>query len=343
LNAKNLFRTTLSFLLAGFFLYFAFRGVNSAQLWGSLMQVRYGWVLPLVPIALLSHWVRAIRWSYLLSPVKPNTSLRNLFSAVMIGYAVNNLLPRIGELFRPVVVGKLEQISRSAAFGTVVVERILDAIAFCFIASIVLTIYPHALDPLVSNPDSVRPFLLLISLGALGVFLLLFFKLEVLVKAIQRVKKLFSQRIESRIDGVLEAFISGFGIAKMTGKLGAVAALSLLMWLLYAMGMYIPFFAFDSLRSLNYDFGAAVLLLVITSIAWILPAPGAMGTYHSFLTVALTKLYDVDPATALSFSIITHEVGYIVVMVVGGYYFFHDHVSFSAVAQETTRPPTHSL
>jgi hypothetical protein len=324
----------LSFLLAAFFLYFAFRGVNAVQLWVSLKQVRYGWVVPLVPLALASHWIRAVRWSYLLIPVKAETSMRNRFSAVMIGYAVNNILPRVGEVYRPMVIGKLEQISRSAAFGTVVVERILDVIAFYFIASIALMIYPNALDPLVANPDSVRPFLLVISVGTLSTFILLFFKVDALLKGVQRFRRFFPRRIESRIESVLSAFTSGFGVSKMKDKLGAVAGLSLLMWFLYALGMYIPFFAFDSLQSIDYDFGAAVLLLVITSIAWILPAPGAMGTYHSFLTVALTKLYGVDAATALSFSIITHEVGYIVTMLVGGYYFFHDHVSFSSVTGE---------
>ncbi len=333
MSAKKILSTILSFFLAAFFLYFAFRGVNASQLWSSLRGANYWWILPLVPIALVSNWIRALRWSYLLNPIKPETSVRNLFSAVMIGYAFNNLFPRAGELVRPLVVGKLEHISRSAAFGTVVVERILDFIAFYFIAAIVLAISPNALDPIVANPDAIRPFLLLLSLGALAIFVVLFFKGDAMLRVVQRLMRLFPKRIEARVEKVLSAFISGFGVSKMRNKLGIVSALSLLMWGLYALGLYIPFFAFESLRTLDYDFGAAVLLLVVTSIAWVLPAPGAMGTYHSFLTVAMTKLYGVDPATALSFAIVTHEVGYIVIMAVGGYYFFRDHISFSAVAQ----------
>jgi len=80
------------------------------------------------------------------------------------------------------------------------------------------------------------------------------------------------------------------------------------------------------------DFGAAVVLLVISSIAWILPAPGAMGTYHSFLKVAMMRLYGIDETTALSYAIVTHEIGYLVVMVIGAYYYFRDHLQVSDLA-----------
>jgi hypothetical protein len=42
-------------------------------------------------------------------------------------------------------------------------------------------------------------------------------------------------------------------------------------------------------------------------------------------------LYGVDPVTALSFAIITHEAGYIITTVVGLYYFIKDHIRFSDV------------
>ena len=54
-----------------------------------------------------------------------------------------------------------------------------------------------------------------------------------------------------------------------------------------------------------------------------------MGTYHSFLTIAMVKLYGVDKTTALSYSIVTHELGYIIFMVFGAYYYFKDHMIVS--------------
>ena len=95
------------------------------------------------------------------------------------------------------------------------------------------------------------------------------------------------------------------------------------------------FFAFSSLSGHNLDLGASVILLTISTIAFALPAPGALGTYHSFLTAALIRLYGVDSVTALSFSIITHETGYILTTVVGLYYFIKDHIRVSDVVNVT--------
>ncbi len=332
LNGKTLLRTLLSFCIAGIFLYVAFRGTNFHDLWISLKSVRYGWVLAIVPVIILSHWLRAVRWSFLLAPVKSGLSTRNLFSAVMIGYAVNNVLPRVGELVRPIVIGRLEHISKSSALATVVVERILDFVTFYFIVCVVLFIYPSSLDPFVKDVGTVRPMLLLASLVAFGFFSMLFFKAEPFFRFIGRLKKLAPKRHHERIDLLIDSFLSGISAEKVKEKLGAIIVSSLTIWGLYALAMYLPFFAFDSLSQLHLDFGSAVVLLTISSIAWVLPAPGAMGTYHSFLTVAFAKLYGADTTTALTFSIVTHEVGYIVVMAIGGYYMVKDHLRVSEVA-----------
>jgi uncharacterized membrane protein YbhN (UPF0104 family) len=112
---------------------------------------------------------------------------------------------------------------------------------------------------------------------------------------------------------------------------------SFIIWGLNALLLYVPFFAFEQLKKPELDFGASVVLLVISSVAWILPAPGAMGTYHSFLTVAMVKLYSVDMTTALSYAIVTHEVGYIVVMVIGVYFYFRDHLRVSELTSASLK------
>jgi hypothetical protein len=101
--------------------------------------------------------------------------------------------------------------------------------------------------------------------------------------------------------------------------------------------MFVPFYAFAPLVQSGMDFGASVVLLVISSIAWILPAPGAMGTYHSFLRVAMVKLYGIDETTSLSYAIVTHEVGYLVVMVFGAYYYFRDHLQLAEITSASSK------
>ena len=43
----------------------------------------------------------------------------------------------------------------------------------------------------------------------------------------------------------------------------------------------------------------------------------------------MMKLYGIDETTALSYAIVTHEVGYLVVMIFGAYYYFRDHLHVS--------------
>ncbi len=324
---KNLFRFALSFFLAAFFLYFAIRGVKLSDLVLSLKSANYWWVVLLIPIALLSHWIRALRWKYLMAPIKKDCSISHLFGAVMIGYAVNNVLPRVGELVRPYVLGRQEHVSKSATLATVVVERILDLMSFYFIGCVTLFLYPHALDPFFMDATAVRPFFFAGSFAGLGLFLFLFFKADTFFRYCALIKNVLPKKYSAKIDPVLDSFYQGLGVIKMKDKFAVIILLSFAMQALYALGMYEPFFAFSSLAKPELNFGASVVLLVISSIAWILPAPGAMGTYHSFLTIAMVKLYGVDKTTALSYSIVTHELGYIVIMVFGAYYYFKDHMN----------------
>jgi glycosyltransferase 2 family protein len=337
-QSRSLVRYSISFLLAFGFLYLAFRGVKLSELWVSLKGANYWWVALLIPLNILMNWVRAERWAHLLAPIKSPISKRSLFSGVMIGYAINNILPRVGEFVRPYIIGNREGISRSSVFGTIVVERILDFMSFYFIVCIVLFLYPHSLDPFVNQADAVRPLFLLGSMTALIIFILLFFKAEALFRFLAKMLRVIPDKQKEKAEKILEKFYTGFAVSKVRDKLGVILFQSFLIWGLNALIMFVPFYAFAAIiKKPEMDFGASVVLLVISSIAWILPAPGAMGTYHSFLKVAMVKLYGIDETTSLSYAIITHEVGYLVVMVIGVYYYFRDQLHVSDLTTASSK------
>ena len=336
-QSRTIVRYSISFLLAFGFLYLAFRGVKFSELWESLKGANYWWVSLLIPLNILMNWVRAERWAHLLAPIKSPISKRNLFAGIMIGYAINNVLPRVGEFVRPYIVGNQEGISRSSVFGTVVVERILDFMSFYFIVCVVLFFYPRSLDPFVNQPDVIRPLFLIGSIAALIIFILLFFKAESLFRFLAKALRFIPEKRKEKLEKILDKFYTGFAVAKYRNKFAVILFQSFLIWALNALIMFVPFFAFAPLVKSGMDFGASVVLLVISSIAWILPAPGAMGTYHSFLKVAMVKLYGIDETTSLSYAIVTHEVGYLVVMVIGVYYYFRDHLHMSDLASASSK------
>lgn len=335
LNVRTLTRIVISFLLTAVFLYLAFRNTNVEDLWNSLKGANLWWIAALVPIGLFSHLVRALRWRYLLAPIKANTSVRNLFSAVMIGYMVNNVLPRAGELVRSYAIGRLEAISKSSALGTVVVERILDTVTFLFMLCVILFLYPNSLDPFVENVESVRVYFLVGSLLLLVLSAVLFFQSKALFRLMKLLKPLAPKRYAERVDQIFESFLSGIGAGAAREYLLVVSLLSLLLFAVYAVGLYAAFFTLEPIAEFHFDFGVAVILLTITTVAYVLPAPGALGTYHSFVTFSLVKMYDVDTVSALSYSIITHEVSYLTITVVGLVYFMKDHLRVSDIASQT--------
>jgi uncharacterized membrane protein YbhN (UPF0104 family) len=110
---------------------------------------------------------------------------------------------------------------------------------------------------------------------------------------------------------------------------------SVAIWGLYALGVFIPFYAFG-FQNQGMDFSSAVILLTVSSVAFVLPAPGAFGTYHSFMTFALVKVFGINPVTALSYSIITHELGAGVQVLGGLYYFIKSHLKISDFKSDET-------
>jgi uncharacterized protein (TIRG00374 family) len=110
-------------------LWFAFRGVDFAQLGRDVARANL-WVLilPSVPAYLWTLYVRALRWQHLIGGVG-EASTGALFRATSVGFMVNNVFPlRMGELVRAWQLARESKMSATAVFGTVVVERVIDAV-----------------------------------------------------------------------------------------------------------------------------------------------------------------------------------------------------------------------
>ncbi|RLC07525.1 MAG: UPF0104 family protein, partial [Deltaproteobacteria bacterium] len=93
-------KALIGIIFSGFFLAFAIRNVSLGQLGNAMSHANYFFLIPAVLLTLLVYWFRAIRWRYMLIPIKPIQNSQ-LFTITMIGFMVNNVLPlRIGEVVR---------------------------------------------------------------------------------------------------------------------------------------------------------------------------------------------------------------------------------------------------
>ena len=109
--------------------YWSMKGVKSEELWNSLKTANYGTLPAIFLLLFLFYWLKAVRWSWMLKPVR-KLGPRQLFPPVMIGFAANNVLPaHLGEFVRVYLVGRRHDVAVTTVLSTVVLERVFDVIA----------------------------------------------------------------------------------------------------------------------------------------------------------------------------------------------------------------------
>ena len=327
------------------FLYFAFRGTDFLMLWKISSHANVWWLLALLPPLLLSHTLRAWRWEYLLRPLKKDIRYRNLFSTLMVGYMMNNVLPKAGEIVRPYALGKIEGISRSAVFGTVLVERIFDILSFMLLIGFIPLVYSGPLNVAFPWLEEIGIWLTSATFAIFFFMIFLMIRRDLVERVLRFFTRYLSETMARKVERIAHSFLDGFLFLKDTGNYVVIILLSVLIWLLYIVMMFLPFFAFDLPRVYpQIDFSAAVVVQAISSLGIVIPTPGATGPYHYFTTQALTRLYGVNAETALSYATLTHAVAFIGTTLIGIFYFFKDKMhSFDMLSSETRGKPVTEL
>jgi uncharacterized protein (TIRG00374 family) len=328
---KKFLRPALSLGLSALFLYLAFKDTDFKSILDALSRANYLWALSMFPVLMASHAIRALRWRYLLLPVKSKIGFRNLFSAMMVGYMMNNVLPRAGELVRPYAINKLEGISRSTAFGTVFIERIFDVFSFLVVIACVPLLTTSHLGEAFPWLASAGIWLTAGTLTMLALFSFLMVRRDLVMRLLGTVTRRISPKRAALVEHVAHSFLDGFLFLKEPRHYATIVALSAAIWALYILMMYLPFYAFGLPAAYGLDIGSAVVLQAISSIGYLMPTPGATGPYHYFTIQTLTKLYGVSDTLAGSYAALTHAIGYVGVTLIGMYYFFRDRLHMSDV------------
>lgn len=102
--------------------------VDLSEMGDALANANYLYLAPSIALYFVAVYFRAVRWRFLLSPMKV-LPVGRLYPVVVIGYMANNLLPaRLGELVRAYYLARREPIKASSALGTLAVERVYDGL-----------------------------------------------------------------------------------------------------------------------------------------------------------------------------------------------------------------------
>jgi uncharacterized protein (TIRG00374 family) len=320
--------------ISAFFLFLLFRKIDFDKLAAAFREMDYRFLLPAVALTFFSYFMRAVRWKYLLQPLK-RTTLATLLPATIIGYMANNLLPaRLGEFVRAYVLAQKEELETSSVFASLVVDRLCDG--FTVLLVLVITFFTVRLPP---GMEKVQQGLVTGGYVTLSLYLAVMIFLVVLKKrtywTLQVVGKLlhpFPQRISEKVIPLLGSFIAGLRLSTRPQELAAVLISSILIWasaiwpvdlLLRSFGIILPF-------------SASMFIMVFLVFAVMVPAsPGYVGTYH-FACVTALQAFGIQSERALSVALIIHGVGFFPVIIAGFYYVWRDKVSLKTIRETSS-------
>lgn len=326
--SKNIVKILISVIFVVLSIYYATLDIDFNRLKDILVTTNFFIALIPIPIILLSHLFRAMRWKVMLNPIKIKISLLNLFSAVMIGYAANSVLPipRAGEFLRPFVLSQREKVSFSSIFATIVIERVLDVIFLLFLFGVTfITLSSKIVNIL---PNDINPNSLITAVGMFVFIILVSFYPPLFRYFISKILKPLSPKIAEKISQLFDKFSLGLAVIKSPSAYIRLIIDSFAIWFLYAVPLYITFFAFDFQDSLNLGMIDALMLLIISGIGVsIAPTPGAIGVYHALVSTAMVQLYGIPKEEGLAYATVVHFVSYIIQVIVGGAFFLRENIT----------------
>jgi uncharacterized protein (TIRG00374 family) len=337
-SLRTAIKYSLSVFLTVFFLYLAFQGTDYRGLMDVLSHANYWWALAMIPPLLLSHLFRAWRWKYLLLPIKKEMRFRNLFSALSVGYFINNILPKVGEIVRPYAIGKLEKVSRSAALGTLIVERIFDVVSFLIMVALIPLVYSGPLTQAFPWLEETGIWITAATLVCIATCTFLMMRRDIVIRLLNFFTRHLSPRRAQFVERVTHSFLDGFLFLKEPRHYFMIILLSILVWGLYIIMMMLPLYAFGLQEKYGLNIRAAMVLQAISSIGYMAPTPGSTGPYHYFTIQTLTKLYGVNDELAVSYAVVTHALGYLTTTVLGIYFVLRDKLHLVEIMKRDTSP-----
>jgi glycosyltransferase 2 family protein len=255
-----------------------------------------GWLVGAAGLYAVVTLLRGERWHQILHMTGVNTRRSDSYCLTTVGYMGNNVLPaRAGEMLRVVLLSSRTDASKRSLLGTVVAERLLDAIALAAIfAVVVFGILREA------NVPTDKP-LLVVAIGAtlaaaaLGA-----------IHVIRRRGALGRLREFARpLAGAPRALLSRQGVALL--------GVSFLIWAVEA-----SVYLFVG-RATELDISAmgALYIVAFTNLVAMLPAgPGYLGTYDAAVVVGV-KAIGGTGSQAVSYLLLLRFILFLPITVVG--------------------------
>ncbi|MCD6555319.1 MAG: flippase-like domain-containing protein [Anaerolineae bacterium] len=324
----------LGLVISAVFIFLLLRQIDPRQVASELRKANVAYLGLTMLFLVINYVLRALRWRYILRPVK-TLPRRDVFRVFIIGFMANNLLPaRLGELVRAYLLGQVGRVSATAALGTIAIERVFDVL--------MLLLYliggGASSGVLGSTGQGIWTTAALALILLAGIYAASRWG-DQLVGLGGRTLGGVSPRLAERAVGLVRSFVTGLQAMQGIRDVGVVFGSSLVAWATIVMTLYWTLRAF----SVPLSFPACAFVLGVGGLGVIIPSsPGNAGTLEFFYVSALALLA-VDPSVAFSFAITLHALDWGLVTVMGLIFLWGSGLSLGRLwgltAEETEAAP----
>lgn len=281
--------------------------------------VDYWWILAAMGISVFSHIFRAMRWRLQLNALKVKTTLMELTCSIFGCYALNLVLPRVGEIWRCTFVSQRSKAPLTTVMGSMMADRLSDTIMVIFLTLLTFVAAAPALLSFLSKYPIgegllrllYSPVIWISIIAVIGIIWFILHKFRDTAPVV-KMRKWAGE------------IWSGFAVVMtMPGK-WKFLLLTFGIWGCYFVQLYVAFYAFDFTRELCREPGLAFGLIpclvafVLSSIGMAIPSNGGLGPWNIAVMFGLT-VYGVPDVEGAAFSILQWS-GQTVMLILLGIY-----------------------
>jgi len=176
---------------------------------GPSWSVKLLWLLPAFLVLSAVHFMRVVRWAPLIRPLA-EFDFQTLNRVGAVSFMAVFIFPlRLGEFARPYLISKTGKLRKSAAFGTIAVERVMDGLMMALLLALVLFFLPGENEATYLSLRAGALIALLVFSGALVMLIIAYISRQAAVRIVKGVFGLFSRNLADRLAGMMDAFIDG--------------------------------------------------------------------------------------------------------------------------------------
>lgn len=289
-------------------LYLAFRGVDLEAVGREMGRAKLYWFGVSVAVGYAAVISRGMRWKLVLDSMGYPTTAWRATHAIGIGYLINMVFPRAGEVARATALRRSDKTPVDVLLGTIIVERLIDLIMMSILLGItVLLTYPELQKLLASTqsaPASDEGGFPWIPVVGLVLALASWFSR----------RRFFETALGQRVQSFLRGLAHGFTSITRLHRPWAYLGHTLFIWGAYFLMVYVCFFALPATEDIQID--ESLFVMMAASLGVVVPVPGGVGAYHYLVAKALEVL-SIPYVEGLAFATLVHASQALMLMSTG--------------------------